>query len=67
MLRKNAKIPDPFILHFFSFFSPATIGCGLLNNITSVASYISINMTIQICVEVCRGALMPIAAIKVII
>jgi hypothetical protein len=47
------------------YVSLATIGCGLLNNETSTVSYNWINMTIQFCVEVCRGALMPIAAITV--
>ena len=51
---------------FLLFFLLATIGCGLMNNETSTTiSYTWINMTIQFCVEVCRGALLPIAAITV--
>ena len=52
-------------LTLFDFPLIEILGCGMILNSTVNSSYVSPNMTIQFCVEACRGVGLSVAAAQV--
>ena len=62
----NKSLENQNIINFKSFFVPALIGYGVLKNGTmSSFRYSSPFMTIQFCLEICKGQELTIALIRV--